>query len=363
MKFVRGADPWQSFVLAPPGIAVLGRQWQGRAGDVLLRTLEARLTELKGAILRGHEVIRLVMDGPRCVGLEARTSAGDFRFDAKAVVLADGGFQANRERLVAAHITSRPDKIVQRNAQTGTGACLQMAQEVGAAISDLSGFYGHVLSRDALTNDMLWPYPWLDELLKYYVMVKRDGTRFADEGRGGVQIANRIAQLPEPDETFVICDEPGWQTAGKERFLPPNPNFEKVGATVIRGSTLAEAAGKAGVDVEGLQRTIDLYNAAIGKGELQNLVPTRTALRVPAKPISIGPFYVLPAAAGITYTMGGILIDDHGRVQAKTGSPIVGLYAAGSATGGLEGGPHVGYLGGLVKASTTAYACAEGMSI
>jgi fumarate reductase flavoprotein subunit len=29
---------------------------------------------------------------------------------------------------------------------------------------------------------------------------------------------------------------------------------------------------------------------------------------------------------------------------------IGGLYAAGSSTGGLEGGPNVGYVGGLIKA-------------
>jgi predicted oxidoreductase len=31
--------------------------------------------------------------------------------------------------------------------------------------------------------------------------------------------------------------------------------------------------------------------------------------------------------------------------------PIAGLYAAGSTVGGLDGGPHAGYVGGLIKAT------------
>ena len=71
------------------------------------------------------------------------------------------------------------------------------------------------------------------------------------------------------------------------------------------------------------------------------------------------PFYALPAAPGITYTMGGVLIDSHARVLTAEKKHIAGLYAVGSTTGGLEGGPHVGYVGGLVKAATTALACAQ----
>ena len=44
-----------------------------------------------------------------------------------------------------------------------------------------------------------------------------------------------------------------------------------------------------------------------------------------------------------------------GYMDLAPGTPIAGLYAAGSCTGGLEGGPMAGYLGGLGKALTTGY--------
>jgi fumarate reductase flavoprotein subunit len=76
-------------------------------------------------------------------------------------------------------------------------------------------------------------------------------------------------------------------------------------------------------------------------------------------PIEQGPFYALPACVGVTYTCGGIAIDEEGRVRSKEGGIVEGLYAAGSATGGLEGGPNAGYVGGLMKALVFGLRAAE----
>jgi fumarate reductase flavoprotein subunit len=46
-------------------------------------------------------------------------------------------------------------------------------------------------------------------------------------------------------------------------------------------------------------------------------------------------------------------------VLAESGDPIPGLYAAGSCTGGVEGGPRAGYIGGLSKAVITGLRAAE----
>jgi fumarate reductase flavoprotein subunit len=67
----------------------------------------------------------------------------------------------------------------------------------------------------------------------------------------------------------------------------------------------------------------------------------------------------IPICPGITYTMGGIAINGHGRVLRPDGSVITGLYAAGSTTGGLEGGGRVGYVGGLVKAGVMGLRAGE----
>jgi predicted oxidoreductase len=50
-------------------------------------------------------------------------------------------------------------------------------------------------------------------------------------------------------------------------------------------------------------------------------------------------------------TMGGIVVDGNGAVLDQSDTPIPGLFAAGSTVGGLDGGPHAGYVGGLIKAT------------
>ena len=57
--------------------------------------------------------------------------------------------------------------------------------------------------------------------------------------------------------------------------------------------------------------------------------------------------------------MGGVRINAHGQVLRPDNTAIPGLYAAGATTGGLEGGPAVGYAGGLMKALTFGLLAAE----
>ncbi|HEX4892208.1 MAG TPA: FAD-binding protein, partial [Hyphomicrobiaceae bacterium] len=62
---------------------------------------------------------------------------------------------------------------------------------------------------------------------------------------------------------------------------------------------------------------------------------------------------------GITYTMGGIRVDGSSRARRAGGGIVEGLYAAGSTTGGLEGGARAAYIGGLTKAGVQGLLAAE----
>jgi succinate dehydrogenase/fumarate reductase flavoprotein subunit len=44
----------------------------------------------------------------------------------------------------------------------------------------------------------------------------------------------------------------------------------------------------------------------------------------------------------IHFTMGGVVIDEHGRVIGAEGTPIDGLWAAGEVTGGVHGQNRLG---------------------
>lgn len=360
VRFIKsGRDPWQTFTLAPPSLPQFGRQWQGRAGDVMLRTLEARLATDGGRILRGHRASRLLTRDGRCAGLVGITQDGaPFTVEAGCVVVADGGFQANLS-LLRQHVTPDPQQLCQRNARTGWGDGLTLAIEAGAAVTGMRDFYGHLLSRDALHNERLWPFPWADDLARSSIVVGPDGRRIADEGRGGVYLANQLARRPDPASAMVIFDEDAWNGPGTLRAMSANPYMVQAGGTLHSAGTLAELAQRAGLPPDALEAEVADYGAALERSMLAQLDPPRTTPKSAAWPIRRPPFHALPIVPGITYTMGGIRIDGHSRVIGTDGAPISGLYAAGTATGGLEGGPASGYVGGLVKSGVTALRAAE----
>jgi fumarate reductase flavoprotein subunit len=349
IKFVN-LGHYHSFVLAPPSRTGPGLDWEGRGGDVLLRTLEANLLKRKSGILRGTRALALDVATPGWIKVECERAGRKSWLNARAVVIADGGFPADIE-LVREHITPVPEKILQRNARTATGDGLRMALALGAATVGMDCFYGHLLSRDAMHNDKLWPRPYVDALLVAGLLVDGEGRRFADEGEGGVYLANAVARLADPLSASLVMDHPIWQGPGTSPLVPANPHLPNAGGTLHRADTLSELAGMMGVPARALQETVDRYNQALASGTLAQLTPPRRTDRYKALPVRTPPFYAVPLCTGITNTMGGLAVDENGAVLDKSGTPIPGLYAAGGATGGLEGGPSIGYVGGLIKAT------------
>ncbi|HVV79581.1 MAG TPA: FAD-dependent oxidoreductase [Pseudolabrys sp.] len=338
--------------MAPPRPIGPGLDWKGRGPDVLLKTLAQALRKHGGTIQFGARAQSLQMENGRCVGVIGTLKGAEHRWPAKAVVLADGGFQANRAML-REHIGPNPDAILQRGASNGHGDGLKMATAAGAATRGLTIFYGHLLGRDALTNPDVWPYPELDGVAATAIVVTPDGKRFFDEGLGGISLTNAIARLRDPASTTLICDAAIWEGPGRSARFPANPYLEKFGGTLLRADTLAELAAKANIDGAGLAKTVQDYNAALDAGQLGALTPARSTKKTAALPITGAPYIAIPLCAGITYTMGGIVIDGDGQAQRADGTAIPGLYASGTTTAGLDvsaDGASVGYVGGLIKA-------------
>ena len=329
-----------------------------------MRLLENNIKKRGGEVFRGTAARGLIVEDGRVAGVEARRDGSALRFGARAVLIADGGFQSNLD-LLRENISAQPSKIMQRGAATGIGDGLRMARAAGAATSELTDFYGHLLSRDAFNNDRVWPYPQCDELGVAGIVINASGERFVDEGRGGVFVANAIARLADPLSAFALFDEQVWQGPGKNARIPANPLLVEAGGTVHSAPTLRALAELIGVPAGKLAQTVSEYNKAHAAGTLAELHPTRSSKPIPGNapiptmPVSQPLYYAAPLCAGITYTLGGIATDAHARVLRESGEPIAGLYAAGSCTGGLEGRGGAHYLGGLIKAAVFGLLAAE----
>ena len=209
-----GSISWRQWLLAPRRPPVTHMEWQGIGADVTLRRLEQNLVQRGGEVHRGTRALSLIMDGERCAGVEAQGGRMRRAYVARAVVLADGGFQADLD-LLRQHVSPAPQALKQRNAGTRLGDGLRMAQQVGAAVTGLEAFYGHLLSRDAFHNERLWPYPQIDEIASTGIVVNAQGRRIADEGMGGVFLANAVARLADPACATAIFDEAIWQGPGR----------------------------------------------------------------------------------------------------------------------------------------------------
>ena len=336
-------------MMAPAREMRPGLDWEYSGPNRFLCSLADKLIAGGGELRRGARVTRILSGSQGVSGVEVNMAGSREDIAVRAVVISDGGFQADTD-LLAKHVCGQPDKLYQRNMRTGRGDGLRMAMNLGAATVGLDKFYGHVLSRAAFETENLWPYPQLDVICAKGIVVTPDGRRFCDEGLGGIHLANEIAALPDPLSATAVFDARVWDDALRTDIVPPNPSLVENGGTLLEAPDLQELADLAGLDGVGLAETVSAFNDHVDRGDCGQLLPPRRTSTYEAIPVEEPPFYAAPLCAGITVTSGGVCVDGFGRVLDGNSNPIPGLFAAGSTVGGLEGGPETGYVGGLIKA-------------
>ncbi len=337
-----------------------GPVYKKDVGPRAIASLKQRFVSLGGGFLNSIEGVRLIVENNRVVGLIGKRDSESIDLRARATILTTGGFAANQE-LVKKYIGAYADRCKLRGSRQDTGDGLRMAMAVGAQAVNLKYFYGHLIARNALTDDRFWPYPRLDSFVDEGVLVDQNGRRFVDEGRGDVAVANELSRTNDPTAATLIFDGESWDASksspsSTSLAIPaPNPWMLDNGAELFCDDSVEGLAKKLGVDAANLSQTIEAYNRAVSSNDAKSLAVTRTG-----KPkVLRAPYYGLRVVPGITFTMGGILIDGKGQVLDQNEKPIPGLYAAGDAIGGLMGGFRGGYTGGLMQAIVTGILAGE----
>jgi fumarate reductase flavoprotein subunit len=337
-------------VLAPPRRSIAGLDWPDNGADRLMRRLEQNLSQRRGALMRGTKVEALVVDGGACTGVDAVRDGARLRIAAKAVVIADGGFAANRD-MIAKYISPRAERVLCRVGPGAQGDGIRMAEAADAAIGGLGAFYGHIHHKNAMNDARLWPYPHLDAAAEVGILVGPNGKRFTDEGLGGVCMANAVARLPDPLSAYLIIDDAIWRAEPSiTTTVPANPAMVEAGGELTSAPDIEALAARLGVPVDPLAQTVHDYNLAVERGSFARFAVPRTIKKHKPMPIASPPFHAVPLCAGVTGTMGGIVINEHAQALKPDGQVFRGLYAVGTPVAGLEGGALAGYVGGLSKA-------------
>jgi succinate dehydrogenase/fumarate reductase flavoprotein subunit len=358
---VRLSEPTPGRIWLEPGSAIcLAPVYKKDVGTRVLTAMKNRFEQLGGCYRNNLAAVKLVGERERIRGVLALNGDEIVEIRGASTILSTGGFSANKE-MVRQYIGKNADQCKLRGSKRCTGDGLRMALEVGAKAVNLQYFYGHLLSRKALTDDRFWPYPRLDSFVDEGMLVDRNGNRFVDEGRGDVAVANELARSSDVTGATLIFDHATWEEAKDNaqdsnlKTPAPNPWLSDNDGELYCHRTIEGLAEAIGINVESLAGTLEQYNHAVQLNISISLAVARTGK---AKALR-APFYGLKVVPGITFTMGGVLVN--GRCEVLNGQEmtIAGLYAAGDAIGGLMGGYRGGYTGGLTQAVVTGMLAGE----
>jgi fumarate reductase flavoprotein subunit len=329
-------------------------------GRRALAKLKERFEQLGGRYLNGIEAISLRREQQNIRGVAGNKQGEGIELRSRATILSTGGFSANKE-MVRQYIGAHADQCKLRGSKNCTGDGLRMALATGAKAVNLKYFYGHLLSHKALTDDRFWPYPRLDAFVDEGILVDRNGLRFIDEGRGDVAVSNELARTGDVTGATLIFDAASWDAAKDDVFSnsvktpAPNPWLMDNEGDIFHGETIEGLAQKLGIGAASLLKTVEQYNSAVQSNKASSLAVPRTGNPKPLR----APYYGLKVVPGITFTMGGVLVNGRCEALNLNEKPIEGLYAAGDTIGGLMGGYHGGYTGGLMQAVVTGILAGE----
>ena len=293
-------------------------------GSYIIPRLQSKCEELGVEILLNTTANKILTDADgAAVGIEATDKNGAaVTVNAKAVILATGGFGANLDMVVE----YKPDLagFMTTNAPGAQGQGIDMAVAIGAGTVDMDQIQIHptveantaALITEGLRGDGA-------------ILVNAEGNRFTDEvGTRDVVSAAEIAQTGS--YSWLVIDQAMVDASSVIQ------GYIKNGYTVS-GETYEELAEAMGVDAAAFAATMEKWNAAVAAGVDEEF--GRTSF---ANPLDTAPYYAIKVTAGIHHTMGGLTINPQTQVLAGDGTVIDGLYAAGEVTGGVHGGNRLG---------------------
>jgi tricarballylate dehydrogenase len=324
-------------VIWPPGLIV-----RAAHEGVGLSSSWFAIAERAGVEIRyASAATELMVDQrARVVGVKVRDDDGIHEITGKAIVLGCGGFEANVQ-MRTQHIGPLVGAAKVRGTPHNQGDGLRMALAIGAlSWGQWSGCHATPISADwgdfaprALT-DRSNRLSYL-----YGVMLNRQGLRFVDEGE---------------DTNFytyakfgrAILAQPGakaWQIFDQKVIHLLEPRYST--SKPLTADTLEELVEQLDLDDrKQAVKTLHAFNAAardVDEGfdpsrkdgmSTRGLTPEKTnwGIRLDAPP-----FHAYSATGGITFTFGGVKVNENTQVIGTDWRPLKGLYACGEMIGGL----------------------------
>ncbi|HEY9446426.1 MAG TPA: FAD-dependent tricarballylate dehydrogenase TcuA [Burkholderiales bacterium] len=303
--------------------------------------------EYRAAVRHGVEVryrtqaVGLLRTREGVTGVRVMHQGEEATIRARAVILAAGGFQANREWRTR-YLGPGWDMAKVRGTRYNTGDGIRMALDVGAQA------YGHWSGCHSVSWERYAPdFGEVDRPITasrngypFGIMVNAHGQRFVDEGAD-------FRNYTYAKYGRVVLEQPGsyaWHVFDSQVSHLLHEEYRSKGTTKVRADTLEELVARMeDVDARGFLETVQTYNAAIKRDVPfnPNLKDGRCTVGLAidksnwANPLEKPPYTAYAVTCGITFTFGGLKIDVTGAVLDIADEAIPGLHAAGELVGGL----------------------------
>lgn len=243
--------------------------------------------------------------------------------NAKSVIVATGGFSANREMVVK----YRPDLegFVTTNHKGATGSGIAMLKKIGADTVDMGEIQIH---------------PTVEQTTSYLIseairgggaiLISQAGQRFYNEMETRDKVSAAIIALPEKSAWIIFDDEVRRNNKAADEYIARG--------FVVSAPSPQALAVKLNMDFHALLSALERYNLFVEKQDDEDFGRT-TALRHPLK---TAPFYAIRIAPGVHHTMGGVTINTETAVLDSKKQAIPGAWAAGEVVGGIHGANRIG---------------------
>lgn len=311
----------------------------GRGAGVCQSLCDKFLAE-GGTLLLNTPATALIINDGAVTGVMAEGEGKAYTINAKAVVLASGGYGANDELV--------PDEYKAFVYAGHAGA-------EGDAIAMVEPLDADLINMDLINtqpNSMILP-SGLGQYCNPGVsrayaaggfMVNQDGERFFNEQANAWDL---MQAMKANDAQYLIMDQAAFDgfnagmTGSKiytmedvETWLADDYEGQPVMKTAV---TLEELADKLGIPADALSASAQAFNEAAASGSADEFGRTPAAAQSEE-----GPYYALEMHIRYYASLGGLHINDGMQVLNTQQEAIPGLYAAGEVVGGLEGDVYMG---------------------
>jgi urocanate reductase len=318
-------------------------------GKFHMDTLLANATKAGAELLTETPAKKLITDGDKgVVGVIAESGGKEIRIKAKkAVVLAAGGFDQNKEmaQKFSPHQLWALETGVSYTVPTNTGDAIRMGMEIGADLAGMGGTIGLPTTNVGIAPTL----PGNPEVTG--IMVNKNGQRFVAECNHYGYVM-RMVFAQESHLAWQVWDQTAMDLGGAVvsgiSMMSADMAKEIADGKVVKSDTVRGLAEALGVNADNLEAAVNKWNADMAAGG-KDLAWGKT---FGLKPMDKGPYYATKVVEYNLGAIGGLRVNDKLQVLDTEGAVIPHLYAGGQTAGGWMGPYYPGTGTGVI---TTVY--------